>query len=193
MTRANYWTFWSLFIYITRLQCFAVACFDYIAVNEDELALRQNDNVLVLSKDEHDTGDIGWWLGRIESGGKQLQHYFQPISRGFLALCHRSRAVWACMRHLVLMLWMVIDACDPMLCPIHVFQASSAVGCSLRTMWSRSQPRGHYAVSRTSPSGERHRNGSRSASGCLGLSLVFHRAPCAQCGSFCRARISPAA
>jgi len=51
------------------LQCFAVACFDYIAVNEDELALRQNDNVLVLSKDEQDTGDIGWWLGRIESGG----------------------------------------------------------------------------------------------------------------------------
>lgn len=49
--------------------CFAVACFDYIAVNEDELALRQNDNVLVLSKDEQDTGDIGWWLGRIESGG----------------------------------------------------------------------------------------------------------------------------
>ncbi|CAG0912743.1 unnamed protein product [Notodromas monacha] len=42
-----------------------IACYDYDAQNDDELTLRKNDVVEILSKDARISGDEGWWTGKV--------------------------------------------------------------------------------------------------------------------------------
>lgn len=41
------------------------ALFDYDAQGEDELALRQGNVIMIISKDPNISGDEGWWIGKI--------------------------------------------------------------------------------------------------------------------------------
>jgi mitogen-activated protein kinase kinase kinase 9 len=46
-------------------EAFCVAYYDYDAQNDDELTLRKNDVIEILSKDARISGDEGWWTGKI--------------------------------------------------------------------------------------------------------------------------------
>eukprot|EP00042_Codosiga_hollandica_P046682 m.493911 g.493911 ORF g.493911 m.493911 type:complete len:899 (+) comp57286_c0_seq45:97-2793(+) len=44
----------------------ASVLYNYKAVNDDELTLLRGQTVFIYSKDDLVTGDVGWWLGKIE-------------------------------------------------------------------------------------------------------------------------------
>lgn len=60
----------SVFLSQLATQVFCTALYDYDAIYDDELTLKENNRVEILSKEPEVSGEEGWWVGRVNGQGK---------------------------------------------------------------------------------------------------------------------------